>query len=300
MRTLLILFGALTALTSASLAADLPQRLEPPPVAAPIFTWTGVYAGVNAGYAFDVSNMSLFDRTGDFGYGYVGSPNAVFPVKPSAPGHLGGGVILRNRGGSDGFAGGGEVGYNYQFAPGNGIVVGVEADAQYADFGRRQLSVIDTGIEFGHPTGSGSRFFDPSDIRSLAFFGTVRGRIGYAFDRVLFYGTGGFAYGSTERDFRTGYAAGAGVEYALPTDSFLNVFQASAVTLKVEALYVNLGRGGEIVAANGNTKIRLSDPNLLVGQFGPDYLDDLPKDALRRDMEFAVVRAGLNYKFGTW
>ena len=102
---------------------------------------------------------------------------------------------------------------------------------------------------------------NPNGISSLDFFGTVRGRIGYAFDRVLFYGTGGFAYGAggTERsfggfrgndDFRTGYAAGGGIEYALPTDSFLNFFRSSAVTLKVEGLYVNLDRATRNAASS--------------------------------------------------
>ncbi|MFM2461994.1 outer membrane protein, partial [Klebsiella pneumoniae] len=82
----------------------------------------------------------------------------------------------------------------------------------------------------------------------------VRGRLGYAFDRTLVYGTGGFAYGSgggrdfgltnsSRDDFQTGWAAGGGVEYALPTDSFLNFFRSSAVTLKIEGLYVNLDQG---------------------------------------------------------
>ena len=52
-------------------------------------------------------------------------------------------------------------------------------------------------------------------------------------------------------DFRTGYTAGGGIEYAMPTDSFFNFFKSSAVTLKVEGLYVNLdqenGRGARSV-----------------------------------------------------
>ena len=87
----------------------------------------------------------------------------------------------------------------------------------------------------------------------MNFFGTVRGRLGYAFDRVLFYGTGGFAYGDGGTggdDFRTGYTAGGGIEYAHAHDSFFNFFKSSAVTLKVEGLYVNLeqdGRGNRSV-----------------------------------------------------
>ncbi len=66
--------------------------------------------------------------------------------------------------------------------------------------------------------------------------------VGYAFDRVFVYGTGGFAYGDvTQRvgfqtaapltyfgsrsRIDTGYAYGGGIEYALPTDSFLNFFR---------------------------------------------------------------------------
>src|SRR5215208_3471443 len=71
---------------------------------------------------------------------------------------------------------------------------------------------------------------------SLDWFGTARGRIGWAFDRVLVYGTGGFAFGGGDNDngcpegFRStrdcnfggddtrwGYAIGGGVEWALPT-----------------------------------------------------------------------------------
>ena len=92
-------------------------------------------------------------------------------------------------------------------------------------------------------------------LNTIDFFGTVRGRLGYAFDRTLVYATGGFAYATgtddgarvglqnfagRRNDFKTGWTVGGGFEYALPTDSFLNFFRSSAVTLKVEGLYVNL------------------------------------------------------------
>ncbi|MDP4005954.1 porin family protein, partial [Methylobacterium sp. NEAU K] len=86
--------------------------------------------------------------------------------------------------------------------------------------------------------------------------------------------------------FRTGYAVGGGIEYALPTDSFLNFFRSSAVTLKVEGLYVNLDRntrnqGAFVINAANNFPVVYSG----IG---------------RRSDEFAVVRAGLNYKFGSY
>ncbi len=112
------------------------------------------------------------------------------------------------------------------------------------------------------------------------------------------YGTGGYAYGSGQDDqnfagrnfrssFRNGYAVGGGVEYALPTDSFLNFFRSSAVTLKVEGLYVNLDR-------QKNTASGVFIPNLLPPR-GVAYLNGAAANT-----EFAVVRAGLNYKFGSY
>ena len=60
MKKLLSAFAAFTALTAAASAADLPRRAAPPPVftPVPVFTWTGFYLGVNAGYGFDANSRS--------------------------------------------------------------------------------------------------------------------------------------------------------------------------------------------------------------------------------------------------
>lgn len=104
---------------------------------------------------------------------------------------------------SGGFAGG-TAGYNWQ--AGN-LVFGIEADAAWADVGATAAIV-----------GVGSV---TDTIRSM---GTVRGRIGYAFDQVLLYGTGGYAWadnrlsatalGVTIADSRvhSGWTIGAGAE----------------------------------------------------------------------------------------
>ncbi len=274
-KKLLLASAATALLTGAASAADLPRRAAPPPVftPVPVFTWTGAYFGINAGYAFDASS----NNTNSFGVPapYGNGTTAFFSQ--------------RNQ---EGFTGGGQIGYNFQFTPGSGIVVGVEADAQYLDFGRSRNNAFLVG-----PLAPGYYVTDPRGLSSLDFFGTVRGRIGYAFDRVLFYGTGGFAYGSGSADrsfggfagndsFRTGYAVGGGIEYALPTDSFLNFFRSNAVTLKVEGLYVNLDR---------NTRNQ--------GAFVINAANNFPvvyNNIGRRDDEFAVIRAGLNYKFGSY
>ncbi|MCC0806889.1 porin family protein [Methylobacterium sp. W2] len=275
MKRLLLATTVLAGLTAVASAADLPRRAAPPVfVPVPVFTWTGFYAGINAGYAFDTGKEGPNSFAVPSRFTAAGTPQIATFSKDS----------------QDGFSGGAQIGYNYQFTPGSGVVVGIEADAQYLDFGAKRR---DSGVV----AAPGFAINDPRGLSSLDFFGTVRGRLGYAFDRTLVYGTGGFAYGagSTERsfggfkgndDFRTGYAVGGGIEYALPTESFFNFFRASAVTLKVEGLYVNLDRG----TRNQGAFIIDTTDNSVVRSISTG----------RRDDEFAVVRAGLNYKFGTY
>lgn len=235
--------AAVLSFVVAAQAADLPRQAPPPPPppALPVFTWTGFYAGVNAGYAFPTGGGGFTDPT----YGAV----------------TGGGR-------SGGFAGGGQIGYNYQFTPGSGFVVGVETDIQGAALAQADAAYLGTTPYY-------------SLRPSLDYFGTVRGRVGYAFDRVLIYGTGGFAYGggslpsaasaypyTLPSTTRTGYAVGGGVEYAF----------TEKLSVKVEALYLHLGRGFT----------------------GATYYDSAANayyGAGRADAGFALVRAGVNYRF---
>ena len=270
-KKLLLATAATALLAGAASAADLPRRAAPPVfVPVPVFTWTGAYFGINAGYGFDASSNS--DR-------YNLPASSVLNSYGTS-----GVLVLNNSDNHEGFVGGGQVGYNYQFTPGSGVVVGIEADAQYTDFGNKSRTVTGTFTPNGGPAQNQAVRIAGNEMN---FFGTVRGRLGYAFDRVLFYGTGGFAYGdgATGRDdFRTGYTAGGGIEYALPTDSFFNFFKSSAVTLKVEGLYVNLDQ------ENGRGARSVYNPRT----------DVLSLSSTARETEFAVVRAGLNYKFGSY
>src|SRR3712207_5140617 len=103
MRTRLLGLLAATALTTAGIsaasAADLPIRAAPPaPIiaAAPVFTWTGFYVGVNAGWGWRDDDDETVVLTG-----------------PGIPGGLVGTLNFGN--GNDGnFLGGGQIGYNYQ------------------------------------------------------------------------------------------------------------------------------------------------------------------------------------------
>src|SRR4051794_41448708 len=144
MKKLLLSSVALFGLSTAALAADLPRRqyVAPPPiVAVPVFTWTGFYVGVNAGYGFSDRNKDDNNFFNTFAFGGTGfstltTGGALAPVVPvTGINTFGFTDTNRNR---DGFVGGGQIGYNYQFTPGTGFVVGVEADIQWADFNRRR------------------------------------------------------------------------------------------------------------------------------------------------------------------
>ena len=261
---------ALAALTASAIAADLPSRRAPPPiVAVPVFTWTGFYIGGNAGYAFSTQRPAATN-----GISAVTVGNVAAGFRPPF-------VALDQ----DGFTGGGQIGYNYQIG---GLVIGLEADAAYTDLTARRGVVT--------PAPGGLNTFR----QDLNFLGTVRGRVGYAFDRVLVYGTGGFAYGDVDSratffspagaaqfiggraGIQTGWAAGAGIEYALPTS--FSLFNSSAVTVKAEALYYDLG----------------SQSVLIAGVPGVAGAAAFPGYRTRFETNGVIARAGINFKFGTF
>ncbi|WCS23062.1 porin family protein [Methylobacterium sp. NMS14P] len=301
MKKLLTSLAAFTALTAAASAADLPRRAAPPPVftPVPVFTWTGAYFGINAGYAFDASSNSNRGFVQTPGNPVALVPGGLVPYQALLPN---GSSLAYSNDSREGFSGGGQIGYNWQLTPGSGAVIGFEADAQYLDFGRRaRFATNAAAINPGFIPVNGT-------LNTIDFFGTVRGRLGYAFDRTLVYATGGFAYATgtddgarvglqnfagRRNDFKTGWTVGGGVEYALPTDSFLNFFRSSAVTLKVEGLYVNLDNN------NGRAQLPLVGAAVAPGLGGLVPVYSLA-GASRNENAFAVVRAGLNYKFGSY
>lgn len=248
--------------SATAFAADI-RPPEPVPPFAPVgFSWTGVYAGVNAGYAMTTQKDT--DAT-DF---TANDQSKVSFGKRS----------------QSGFAGGGQIGFNYQMTPGSGIVVGAETDLQYIGFSKNNSE-----------KGASVTYLDPRGSLALNYFGTVRGRIGYGMDRTLVYATGGFAYAQPRvfgvkddskdyKDMKMGWTAGAGIEYALPTKSFFNFFNSSAVTMRLEGLYVNLDNEKRVGYDNYDN----STGALVDRAVSTDY---------SKRNQFVTVRAALNYKF---
>jgi outer membrane immunogenic protein len=144
---------------------------------------------------------------------------------------------------------GGTLGVNYQTEE---FVFGLETDVDW------------TGI-----TGSVSNcsFTSENCTTSNDWLGTTRARVGYAADRVLFYGTGGVAYGnvqangngSTNSSTKAGWTAGAGVEAAF----------ADNWTARIEYLYVDLG-SASCGATCGNAPVSVSFTQNLV-RAGVDF-----------------------------
>src|SRR4051794_12089266 len=139
MKKLLLSSVALLGLSAAAFAADLPsRRVAPAPyVAVPVFTWTGFYVGVNAGYGFsnnDRNSLGSFQATS----GSLTAPLNTYAGTVTTDG-------LNNRN-NDGFVGGGQIGYNYQIGS---FVIGVEADLQFADMNKSNSNgvvVLNPGV----------------------------------------------------------------------------------------------------------------------------------------------------------
>jgi outer membrane immunogenic protein len=189
--------GALALTGSAALAAE---PLPPPPPPPPIFTWTGVYVGGQIGYAWGAGNFndSGFDPiTGTFISGTLGgTPNGV--------------------------VGGAHVGSQIQI---NQWVLGIEGSVDGTSLTNTAVAIFPVAFR-----GSTLSAQTKADVQ-----GSIRGKIGFAWDRLLIYGTGGVAFGGFNTDFalaapnrhppifatanrsttRVGWTAGGGVQYAV-------------------------------------------------------------------------------------
>jgi outer membrane immunogenic protein len=268
MKKLLLASVALISATATSFAADLPRRvMAPAPAAAPfvaavpMFTWTGFYAGLHAGYAWSESTAS------------AGAEGGLLAGATAA-----GSIPSRSSFDTDGGIFGAQIGYNAQFG---GVVAGIEGDLSWTDLGGSSQS---TATVIAPATAT-------TTLRSdVDWLGTIRGRVGVAFDRALVYATGGFAFGDTNyrgtiqgsgfvppnpsfagsnNNIQTGYAVGAGVEYAFTNN----------LTVKAEWLYYDLGRETVRVSGTGG------------GAGGGDFVD------YRFDNDGNIGRLGLNVKF---
>ncbi len=187
---------------ASAMAADLPQPAPPPQAQVayiPVVAPVYNWGGIYLGI--------------NGGYGFGKSE------------WTGGGLSTGNFN-TSGFVVGGTLGANYQV---DAFVFGVETDLDWTGI---------TGSVSGGCSQPGPPAVFSSCQTSNDWLGTTRGRLGYAADRVLFYGTAGAAYGDvkatafgvTNSQTEFGWTAGAGVEAAF----------ADNWTARIEYLYVDL------------------------------------------------------------
>jgi len=210
-----LLAGAALLVAAPAFAADLPAPVPSAPAPAP----APVVVTPPAPAVFDWSGLYV---GANIGYAFGGSD--VVGVDPAGAFAGDAGELELN-----GLFGGVQAGFNWQFGS---VVAGIETDFQLASI-NDSLEATGPAPAVGTITGD------------LNWFGTVRGRVGVAFDRALVYATGGLAYGNYEVTFDptgpaaavsdsqmlVGWTAGAGLEYGI-TDN---------ISAKLEYLYVDLG-----------------------------------------------------------
>jgi outer membrane immunogenic protein len=193
-----------------------------------------------------IAGLSASAEAADFAYRAPYTVNAPLNTYSWAGPYLGGnfgyqwGSISNNPTNPSGFEGGVQGGYNWQFGQ---WVFGGEADIQASGATDKFAA-----WKFSNP-----------------WFGTVRGRAGYAMNNILFYGTAGLAFGSLDGQFfslseshiTAGWTVGLGAEVGITQN----------LSAKVEYLYVNLS----------DTPFTLT--------------------AVQNGYGFNVVRLGVNYRF---
>ena len=274
--------AAFVALNSATaFAADLPIFTQAP-VQAAGFSWTGFYAGANAGYTWggnniNVASVPVYVNTVAFDSGGIVNNAAA------------GGTAALSQNNHGGFVGGVQAGYNWQSSS---LVAGIEADIQGIADNNGSVTAASNSSVITNLTAS----------QGLDWLGTVRGRLGFTLmPTLLAYATGGLAFGDANSDFamsqshitqkgrgpvtsgstvasfselKAGWTLGAGAEWAF----------APNWSVKAEYLYYDLGSatyGGGLLTS------RLPDGTVRYAI----------RSNVSTDFTGNIVRVGVNYRW---
>ena len=223
MKSTALIIGAVAALTGGhAWAADLAVKAPQVPTPASVFSWTGFYVGGNFGakWATASDTVNVAPATA---FGAALPSGASLSLSSTTP---------------SSFIGGVQVGYNWQTGP---VVFGIEGDIDAQDWKTTQVLT----------NFSSGTIFVPGDAFTLEsrWQASLRGRLGYAVDRLLVYATGGAAWtgvkagavfipfggdpatSATNLATLTGGTIGGGFEYAFWNN----------VSLGVEARYTRYG-----------------------------------------------------------
>lgn len=270
-KVLLASVSAAVLCTSAAMAADMPVKARPLPVAVP--AWTGFYIGLNAGYAWGNSDPDL-----------IGDPNApplfLGPATSPPP-------DLRPKG----FIGGGQLGYNWQSGQ---WVVGGEIDFSGID------AKADASLSPFFAGKGTNRTVTWSSQYDWLF--TARLRAGFLVaPNWLLYATGGLAV--TQVKDSVVCTAGVGAACGNTGGGGSSVTWSDTETL----VGGTIGGGIETLLAPNWTarveylyaKFKDTTPGVTSTTGGPFSPTTVPIPALFSfDHNLNVVRFAINYKFG--
>lgn len=268
----LIAPATVLALLAPAQAADVIVDVPAPPVVdvEPVFTWSGFFGGVHAGYAFSGDDDdTLFDFTGFFNPTAAPGTNSFTDSFEDDAGFIGG-----------------QIGVLYEVSPfgAGSVILGADADASYVfsdgDELQRDITRGELGLVGGVPTDPALRVNTEVGIdfigHARAIAGISSGRVmgyvaaGAAFSDADFSGTvinpaTGAAVGTIASDGGDfGYTVGAGANFAVTDNTFVNL----------DYRYSDLGDQDVTLALNGAAPV-----------------------TVERDLDFHQVRVGFNFKF---
>jgi len=167
-RTQFLATTAMLALSGTAYAADMAVKAPPVAPAPPPITWTGFYVGAQIGGAsFDPSC-----GTNQGGDEFI-SPPCTFVEGEGSHSSLSSASVI----------GGGRIGYDWQW---DKVVLGVVGQFDWTHLDGTSRTILPSDGPTGTSVGTANE--------SIDWLASVRGRIGWAFDNVLFYGTGGVAW----------------------------------------------------------------------------------------------------------
>ena len=268
-KTVLMSAIALGAMAATASAADMPARgpaVAPAPYVAPVFTWTGFYVGLNAGAAWHGNDHCPGLYNYNSSTGVIGSRVTAFAPACNSD--------------NTAFTGGVQAGFNWQMGA---VVFGLEGDVNWIgnDNKRGFNNYVSNSISYSLDGNQQSNML-----------GSIRGRLGWSFDRALLYVTGGaafrnsgsdeviYAYNAAGANVATfaansnrnnvGWSLGGGLEWAFTNN----------VSFKVEYLHSQFNRGDGIFVSPA------------VNYTSYAFLNDTSRDSID------VVRFGVNYRFG--
>lgn len=286
---------AIRASLTGTLGVSNPEITMPPlgraAVGAPGSDWTGLYLGAHAGYGIGSVRGETTTADGTAG-GIAATESADQDIS-----NILGGV---------------QLGFNYQFD--SRLVIGVEGDLSWGRLGDHQ--------EVGVSDAEGAALVTYQHLQSsinyeVDWVTTIRGRVGYAFNELLVYGTGGVAlmkereertqfrstsltsneaaFSESDTVTRVGWTLGAGAEYAL----------GNHWSLKAEYSYSSFGeddfafsdaRSGASQGFSVTTVCRTCTPPRVTTTY-PNMFDTVDGRRASNEAELHMFKVGINYRF---